>query len=89
VCACSPNFPTAPRHTDPDARRGDANAALELARRQGACLFELRSALDDFELRGEPARVALLDAVERMRADGTWPELTRARRAGVHEQRGN
>ena len=46
-------------HTDPDARRADLGAALALARRQGATLFELRAALDDFELRGEPARAAL------------------------------
>jgi hypothetical protein len=30
--------------------------ALELARRQGATFFELRAAVDDFDLRGEPAR---------------------------------
>ena len=35
-------------------RRADITAALALARRQGATLFELRAALDDFELRGEP-----------------------------------
>ena len=46
-------------HTDPEARRADLGAALDLARRQGATLFELRAALDDFELRGEPARAAL------------------------------
>jgi len=46
-------------HTDPDARRADLAAALDLARRQGATLFELRAALDDFELRGQPARAAL------------------------------
>ena len=39
-------------HTDPDARRADIAAALDLARRQGATLFELRAALDDFDLRG-------------------------------------
>ena len=53
-------------HTDPDARRADIAAALELARRQGATLFELRAALDDFELRGEPARAALADAASRI-----------------------
>jgi hypothetical protein len=36
--------------------------ALELARRQGATFFELRAAVDDFDLRGEPARAALVDA---------------------------
>jgi hypothetical protein len=40
----------------------------KLARRHGVTLFELRSALDDFKLRGEPARAAL-----------SWcPELARA-----------
>ena len=53
---------------DPDARRADIAAALELARRQGATLFELRAALDDFELRGEPARAALVDVVSRFPA---------------------
>jgi hypothetical protein len=43
-------------HTDPEARRADLGAARDLARRQGAPLFELRAALDDFERRGEPAR---------------------------------
>ena len=40
-------------HDDPAARRADLEAALEIARRQGARLFGLRAALDDFELRGE------------------------------------
>ena len=66
-------------HTDPDARRADIDAALELARRQGATLFELRAALDDFELRGQPARAALADAVGRIPADSALPELARAR----------
>ena len=60
-------------HTDPDARRADIDAALDLARRQGATLFELRAALDDFELRGEPARAALADAA------GRYPPTTRGR----------
>ena len=65
-------------HTDPDARQADIGAALELARRQGATLFELRAALDDFELRGEPARAALADAVSRIPTDSAFPELARA-----------
>jgi hypothetical protein len=56
-----------------DSRSGDVYAALELARHQGATLFELHAALDDFELRGVQARVALLEVVERRRADGAWP----------------
>jgi class 3 adenylate cyclase len=66
-------------HTDPDARRADITAALELARRQGATLFELRAALDDVELRGQPARAALIDAASRIPANNAWPELARAR----------
>ena len=65
-------------HTDPDARRADLGAALALARRQGATLFELRAALNDFELRGEPARAALAEVVRRFPRDGAWPELARA-----------
>jgi len=53
-------------HTDEDARRADIAAALALARRQGATLFELRAALDDFELRGEPARATLVDVASRI-----------------------
>ena len=68
-------------HTDPDARHADLGAAIELARRQGATLFELRAALDDYELRGEPARAELVDAAEHMPADSAWPELERARAA--------
>ncbi len=67
-------------HTDPAARRADLAAALGLARRQGAHLYELRAALDDFELRGQPARDVLVDAVNRVPADSPLPELARARR---------
>jgi class 3 adenylate cyclase/tetratricopeptide (TPR) repeat protein len=65
-------------HTDPDARRADLDAALRLARHQGATLFELRVALDDFELRGQSARAALADVVSRLPAGSEYPELTRA-----------
>jgi class 3 adenylate cyclase len=68
-------------HTDPDARRADLDAALQLARRQGATLFELRAALDDFELRGQSARATLADVVSRFPTDSEWPELTRAEAA--------
>ena len=70
-------------HTDPDARRADIAAALELARRQGATLFELRAALDDFELRGQPARAALIDAASRIPTNNAWPELARAQAASL------
>lgn len=65
-------------HTDPDRRSADIGAALALARRQGVTLLELRAALDDFELRGQPARAALLDAADRFPGDTAWPELARA-----------
>jgi class 3 adenylate cyclase len=66
-------------HTRTDARQADIAAALDLARRQGATLFETRAALDDFELRGEPARAALADAAGRIPANSRLPELARAR----------
>jgi hypothetical protein len=68
-------------HTDPHARRADIGAALELARRQDAALFELRSALDDFVLRGEPARASVIDAASHVPTNNAWPELTRAEAA--------
>ncbi len=54
--------------------------ALELARRQGATFFELRAAVDDLDLRGEPARAALVDAASRIPTDSR-PQLARARAA--------
>jgi hypothetical protein len=68
-------------HDEPAARQADINAALELARRQGATLFELRAALDDFELRGESASAAIADAANRIPANSAWPELARAKTA--------
>jgi hypothetical protein len=64
-------------HTDPDARQADLAAALSVARRQGAPLYELRVALDDFELRGEPARAALDEVAGRFAADSPLPERQR------------
>ncbi|WP_231514610.1 adenylate/guanylate cyclase domain-containing protein [Mycobacterium sp. URHB0044] len=64
---------------DVELRRADLRAALELARRQEAWIFELRVAADDFELSGEPARHALFEALSRFPHQSTWPELTRAR----------
>jgi hypothetical protein len=65
-------------HIDPAARQADINAALDLARRHGATLFELRAALDDFELRGESAGAAVADAAKRIPAGYAWRELARA-----------
>ena len=64
---------------EPAARHADITAALELARRQGATLFELRAALDDFELRGNPAAAAVAVAAKRIPANDEWPELVRAK----------
>jgi class 3 adenylate cyclase/tetratricopeptide (TPR) repeat protein len=64
---------------DPDARAAGFGAALDLARRQDAPLFELRAALDDFGLRGQPARDTVIDAAGRLVSDSDVPELARAR----------
>ncbi len=72
-------------HKDPAARQADITAALQLSRRQGAPLVELRAALDDFELRGEAAAAALADAANRIPANSPWPELERAE-AALSEQ---
>jgi len=39
------------------------------------------AAVDDFDLRGEPARAALVDAASRIPTDSRPPELARARAA--------
>ena len=64
--------------TDDAQRHEELVAARDLARRQGFTWTELRAALDDFELRGQPARDALADVVDRMPAEGGAPELARA-----------
>jgi hypothetical protein len=64
---------------DPNARHADLRAAIELAQTQGALIYELRAAADDFELIGEPARAALMDALSRFPSAQTWPELARVR----------
>lgn len=66
-------------HTDPAARRADLDAARELAGRQGASLFELRAALDDFDFRGEPARARLVDVASRFPPNSPLPEFARAK----------
>lgn len=66
-------------HADDKARHADLTAARELARRQGAALFELRAALDGYELRGTAAHAALSEAVAHVPADGGAPELKRAK----------
>ena len=68
-------------HTDPRAIGADLQAALDLAHRQGAHLFELRAALDGFELHGVASHAALAAAVSRMPTDSAMPEVARARAA--------
>jgi hypothetical protein len=63
-------------HTESVARRADLAAALDLARRRGAGLHEFRAALDDFDLRGEPARDTLDEVAGRF-ADSPLPEWQR------------
>ncbi|WP_232004972.1 protein kinase [Mycobacterium sp. ACS1612] len=68
-------------YPDPELRATDLAAAMALARRQDAPLFELRAALDDFDLRGAAARALLIAATEHMAGDSALPELARARTA--------
>jgi hypothetical protein len=74
-------------HDDLAARQSEINHALELARRQTATLFELRAALDAFEVRGRAAASAVVDAANRIPANAAWPEIFRAR-AVVGDLRG-
>jgi class 3 adenylate cyclase len=66
-------------YDDPQARHVGLRAAVDLAHKQGALVFEMRATADDFELIGEPARPALADVLSRFPADQSWPELARAR----------
>ena len=65
-------------HNDTASRDSDLAASRVLARRQGAPVLELRSALDEFHLRGEPARAAVIDALSRLPTGTTIPERQRA-----------
>jgi len=64
--------------TDPQERRDALGAALELARHQGAALFELRCLLDFSDLVGDMDRSELADAVCRFGGDPRWAEFARA-----------
>ena len=64
---------------DAEARDADLHAAIETAREQQAHVFELRAAIDHFELHGEPSKNVLTDAISRFPADSEWPDLARAR----------
>lgn len=64
---------------DEAERRAHFRQSIELARKQDAHIFEVRTATDDFVLVGEPARPALVEALSRIPADQTWPELAGSR----------
>jgi hypothetical protein len=64
---------------DADARDTDLRAAIDTARQQSASIFELRSAIDAFELHGESSKATLIEAISRLPLDSDWPELRRAR----------
>lgn len=66
-------------HTDPAARRAGIDAALDVAHRLGATLYELRAVLDDLELRGEVERDAPADVVSRFPIDSGWPQTRTGR----------
>ncbi|MDO3637660.1 ATP-binding protein [Mycolicibacterium arseniciresistens] len=66
-------------HDDIATMHADLQAALQLARRQDARVFELRAALSYHESDGPGASEALLEAVSRFPAHSDWPELVRAR----------
>lgn len=84
-----------PHLHQPRRRAAGFHTARQLARRQGAPLFELRAAIHDFESRGQPARAALIDTVRLLPADNVLPELAQParywfqpdRRAGSHPGR--
>jgi class 3 adenylate cyclase len=63
-------------HGEDSQRREDFRAAIDLARAQGAVIFELRSAAQYFEEFGE--REPLAEVVGRFPEGSTWPELARA-----------
>jgi class 3 adenylate cyclase len=64
--------------TEPEERRAALAAALELARHQGATLFELRCLLDSFDLLGDGDRSKLAGVIKRFPGDARWPEFARA-----------
>jgi hypothetical protein len=61
------------------SREVELNSALELARRQGATLFEMRCLVDWFQLVDHNRRAELEDVISRIPGDAHWPEFTRAR----------
>ncbi len=66
-------------HDNPQAAEADLRAALDIARRQGALVFELRAAADAYRILGEPCRPQLLAVLSRFPAGQDWPDLARIR----------
>jgi hypothetical protein len=66
-------------HEDHGLRQKDLTAAYDLARKQGAPVFALRAALDDYQLRGEPALGRVAEAVAMFAPNSSWPDLDRGR----------
>lgn len=66
-------------HDAPEARAADLRAAVEIARNQGALVFELRAVADMFRFDGEQHRAELLTVLGRFPADQDWPDLARLR----------
>ncbi|WP_445168951.1 ATP-binding protein [Mycolicibacterium sp. Dal123E01] len=66
-------------YDDVDAQYAGLQKAIEVARDQGAVVYELRCATDAFELVGERARPELEEALSRIAAEQDWPDLARAR----------
>jgi predicted ATPase len=64
---------------DPQSQRADLCAAIDLARKQGAPVIELRAATEYFAIDRDEGRSALMDAISHFPADSGWPELARAR----------
>jgi hypothetical protein len=64
--------------TEPQERRNALAAALELARHQGATLFELRCLLDSFDLLGDGDRAELAGLISRFPGDTRWADFARA-----------
>ena len=66
-------------HLDLDEFDADLQSAIAIARKQGALIFELRSAADGFQVRGASHRSALEDVVGKFGDHQDWPELARVR----------
>lgn len=65
-------------HDEPDARLADLAAARAVADSQGAWLFALRAAIDEYTIRGTDAEPALVEAISRIPGGSPLPELTLA-----------